>query len=99
MTNATTNIKEFILSGEKLPKPTNDLDLIAKTSDELYNKNREFIKEKIEDNWFVIVEPVSGSLIASPNQLELFKYGKKRFPDRLFHSIGLLKDNFLYYDR
>jgi len=88
-------IQEIILSGEKLPQTTNDLDLIAKASEELYKKNRDFIKEKVKDNWFIVIEPVSGTLIASSNQLKLFQYAQEKFPDKLFHSIGLLKDNFL----
>lgn len=101
----TTEIEEnrntitFVLSGEKLPQETNNLDLISKVGSELYKKNREYIKEKVKDNWFVVIEPVSGTLIASPDQLELYQHANKTFPDRLFFSVGLIKDNLLYYAR
>lgn len=87
----------FILSGEKLPKETNNLELVSKVASELYRKNREYIREKIKDNWFIVIEPVSGTLFASPNQLELYQYAKEKLPDRLFFSVGLAKDNFAYY--
>jgi hypothetical protein len=93
------SIISFILSGEKLPQETNNLDLISKVGSELYQKNREYIKEKVKDNWFVVIEPVSGTLIASPDQLELYQYAKTIFPERLFFSVGLVRDNLLYYAR
>ncbi|MEK7542780.1 MAG: hypothetical protein AAB503_00540 [Patescibacteria group bacterium] len=87
------NLVEIQLSGEKITSNTNDLDLIAKVGDKLYKDNREFIKEKIRDNWFVIIEPVSGILFASPDQVKLFEYVKEKYPERLFYSVGLLKEN------
>lgn len=92
-------IIEFILSGEKLDKNTNDLNLIGRVGAELYKKNRDFIKEKIKDNWFIIIEPVSGTIIASADQLKLYQYAESKFPDRLFYSVGLLKNNLSYYAR
>lgn len=93
------NIITLVLPGEKLPKETNDLDLLSKFGSELYKNNRNFIREKIKDNWFVIIEPVSGTLMASPNQLELYEHARKEFSERLFFSIGLQKDNLLQYVR
>jgi len=98
-TQANFNIITFTLSGEKLSKETNNLDLVSKFGNELYQKNKDFIKEKIKDNWFVVIEPVSGTLMASPNQLELYEYAKKEFPESLFFSVGLLRNNLLSYVR
>jgi hypothetical protein len=89
-------IIEFPLPGNKLQSGSNGLELVAKYGDELYKNNRDFIKERVSDNWFVIIEPSSGTLIASPDQYKLYEYGKGKFPDRLFYSVGLLKENFLY---
>jgi len=98
----TTNgeVIEFILSGEKLlSENANNLDLVAKAGDNLYRKNRDFIREKVKDNWFVIIEPISGTFLACSSQLKLFEYAQEKFPERLFHSIGLLKNNSLQYAR
>ena len=98
-TQTNPNITTITLSGEKLPKETNNLDLVSKIGSELYQKNKDFIKEKVKDNWFVVIEPVSGTLMASSNQLEVYEYAKNEFPDRLFFSVGLLKNNLLQYAR
>ena len=90
-------VKEILLSGEKLDHMTNDLDLVARFGVDLYMKNKDFIREKIRDNWFVIIEPMSGTLLASSDQLELFNNAKQKFPDRLFYSVGLLKENLMVY--
>ena len=98
--NSTTKNKDiisFILSGDKLSKSTNDLEQIARVGGQLYEKNKVFIKEKVKDNWFLIIEPLSGTLIASDDQLKLYNHARKKFPDTLFFSVGLLKENILYY--
>lgn len=86
-------IVEIPLSGEKLDQETNNLDLVAKVGEKLYRANRDFIKEEVKDNWFVVIEPMSGILFASPEQVQVFEYAKKKFPSRLFYSVGLLKEN------
>jgi len=86
------NIITITLPGNKLNEP-NNLELVSKFGNSLYQSNREFIKEKIKDNWFALIEPVSGTLMAYSNQLELYEYARKMFPDRLVFSVGLLKDN------
>ncbi len=98
MPEETQEIQEIVLPGEKLPEEKkNNLDLISQFGSGLYKNNKDFIKEKIKDNWFVIIEPISGTLMAYPEQLKLYEYASKKFPDKLFFSIGLLKDNFLQY--
>ena len=89
-------IQEILLPGEKLSEEKkNNLDLISRVGSELYQKNKDFIKEKIKDNWFVLIEPISGTLMAYSDQLKLYEYASKKFPDKVFFSLGLLKDNFL----
>jgi len=90
-------IQEIVLSGEKLSANTNNLEIIASIGSKLYEENKDFIKEKVKDNWFVVIEPISGLLMAFSDQVKLFEYAKNKFPDRLFYSVGLLKDNLFYY--
>jgi hypothetical protein len=91
------NIKEIVLPGKKLPTETNDLDLLGSYGSKLYSTNRDFIREHVQDNWFIAIEPVSGTLVASSDELKLFEYAKKKFPNRIFFSVGLLKNNLLQY--
>lgn len=92
-----STIIEIQLSGERLEAPTNNFEALVKSGSELYRKNKDFIKEKIPDNWFVSIEPVSGKLFAWNDELELYQHIKSQFPDRLFYSVGLLKDNRMNY--
>ncbi len=85
-------IVEISLSGTKL-YPTKDLHLISMVGFDLFSKNKDFIKDKIKDNWFVIIDPVAGTLLASPNQLKLFECGQERFPDHIFYFVGLLRES------
>jgi len=95
--NQQKEVTEIILSGDKLMRVTNDLDLVARFGNELYKKNRNFIKGKVKDNWFIIIEPMSGILFASTDQLDLYNYAQRKYPDRLFYSVGLLKENLMSY--
>lgn len=88
-------IAEIPLSGEKLPRETSNLDAIAETGSALYKSNRDFIRERIPDNWFVVIEPLSGNLFAWRDQLELYSHVQENLPGRLFYSVGLLKENLM----
>ncbi len=91
-------IIEIQLSGEKLVTPTNNLEQINKIGSNLYEQNRQFIKEKVPDNWFAAIEPVSGKLFAWSDELELYLYLQKLYPDsRLFYSVGLIKERMASY--
>ena len=105
MSNSTqflveTDIIEIPLAGEKLPQDSTSLDVINRYGNSLFNSNRDFIKEKVSDTWFIAIEPQSGTLIASPNNLRLYEYASKKFPGKLMYVIGLLKNNpinFIYH--
>mgnify|MGYP001584468375 CR=1 FL=1 len=92
------SIMEILLSGTKLEKETNRLDVVNKIGTDLYINNKNFIKEHIPENWYAVIEPCSGKLIASSNQLELYNYTSEKYPNKIFYVIGLLKINFLQYD-
>lgn len=91
------DIVEIPLPGKKLQAETNDLDLLSSFGARLYSANRDFIKENVKDNWFVAIEPVSGFLIASSDEVKLFEYSKNKYPNRILYSVGLLKNNYLQY--
>lgn len=93
MDSSSENIKEIVLSGDKLPKETVDLTEINEYGQNLYKKNRDFIREKIPDTWYAIIEPLSGTLIASADAQTLYNYSSERFPGKLFYFVGLLKEN------
>lgn len=91
---ASTPIVEFVLPGEKLTSETTDLNTINKVGQELYTSNKQFLHEKVKDNWYGIIEPISGTFVASEDINKLYEYTTNKFPNRLFYVIGLLK-NFL----
>ncbi len=86
-------IKEIQLIGEVLEKDTSNLDVVNKVGSKLYKDNRDFIKEYIPENWYAVIEPLSGKLIASNNQIDLYNYTSLTYPNRIFYIIGLLKVN------
>ena len=90
-------IKEIQLSGEKLEKDTSNLDIVNKIGADLYKNNKDFIKEYIPENWYAVIEPFSGKLIAGDNQLKLYDYTSKTYPNKIFYVIGLLKVNSLQH--
>ncbi len=95
--NVADDIKEIQLTGEKLEKETSKLDLVNKIGYEFYINNRDFIKEHIPENWYAVIEPISGKLIASDDQMKLYKYTSKTYPNKIFYFIGLLKINIIQY--
>lgn len=89
-------IREIQLIGEKLEKDTSNLDVVEKVCSELYKNNLDLIKEYIPENWYAVIEPLSGKLIASNNQIDMSKYISSTYPSRIFYVIGLLKVDFDY---
>lgn len=90
-------IKEIQLTGEKLQRETSSLDVVNKVGLDLYQRNRDFIKEYIPENWYAVIEPLSGKLIASNNQIDLYNYTSEKYPNKIFYIVGLLKINFVHY--
>ncbi len=88
-------IKVIQLTGEKLEKDTSNLDVVNKVGSKLYKENRDFIKEYIPENWYAVIEPLSGKLIASNNQVDLYNYTSSTYPNKIFYFVGLLKVNFV----
>jgi len=98
----TPGVIEIPLSGQKLSKETTNLDIINKIGTDLYRDNKDFIREKVNDNWYAVIEPISGDLIASENPLKLYERTQQKYPNRLFYVVGILKNstiNYLYADR
>lgn len=87
------DIIEIALSGEKLPQTTTSLDVINRYGNNLFKGNKDFIREKVPDTWFIAIEPQSATLIASPNNIKLYEYTSKKFSGKLMYIIGLLKNN------
>ena len=91
---STDNIKEIALESKKLSIDTHDMNFIGGIVQKLYKKNEKIIKEKIEPNWFAVIEPSSGTLIASLNQNYLYKYTQENYLGKLLYSVGLIKNTF-----
>ena len=87
-------IKEIQLTGQKLEKDTSSLDIVNKIGYKLYQDNKDFIREYVPENWYAVIEPVSGKLIAGANQLDLYNFTSEKYPNKIFYVIGLLKINF-----
>lgn len=85
-------IIEVPLSGPKVSPGIVNLTEINRLGMETFEKNRALIKEKVPQNWFAVIEPQSGLLIASPSQLDLYKYTSQKYPNKLFFVIGLLQN-------
>ena len=90
----TQNIVEYDLPGEKLPQETNDISQINKYGFDLYSKNRDFIREKVKDNWYAVIDPTTGKFVASLDPLNLYEYTKENYPNKLFYYIGIIKNYF-----
>jgi hypothetical protein len=90
-------IKEIQLTGEKLEKETSSLDVVNKIGYNLYKDNKDFVREYVPENWYAVIEPLSGRLIAGANQLDLYNYTSEQFPNKIFYIIGLLKINLNKY--
>ena len=86
-------IKEIQLTWEKLEKDTSNLDVVNKVGSKLYQDNRDFVKEYVPENWYAVIEPLSGKLIASNNQIDLYNYTSVTYPNKIFYVVGLLKVN------
>ncbi|GEM_PF-5123844 len=82
---------EIQLSGKKLDKETTDLETINKIGRSLLDGNKDFIRQKVKDNWYGVIEPISGVFIASENTNNLYNYTTKKYPNRLLYVIGLLR--------
>lgn len=88
--NKPATIKELLLSGQTLPSDTKNLDDLQRVGLKLFKDNEEHIKREIPDNYFVIIEPVSGWLLADVDPAELYEYAKAKFQNRLFFVVGIL---------
>lgn len=91
------SIKEIVLSGDCLPSETKNLDIINKFGQELFIKNKEFIKSQVPDNWYIVIEPTSCRLIASLHPNELYNYTINKFPNKLFFIVGFNRNYFSHY--
>lgn len=87
-------VREVVLSGELLSENISNLEVINKIGVDLFTKNREYISKEIPDNWFIVIEPTSGKLLASISQIALYKYTQEKYPNKLFFIVGL-KRSFL----
>lgn len=90
-------IKEIPLTGEKLERDTSNLDVVNKIGSQLYQDNKDFIREYIPENWYAVIEPSSGKLIAGSSQVDLYTYTSATYPNKIFFVIGLLKVNSQQY--
>lgn len=97
MGDDNTKIIEFPLPGRKLDKDTNDLNLINQIGQDLYTNNKSFIKGRVKENWYGVIEPISGLFMASEDPVDLYKYTEEKHKNKLFYVIGLLKNNFVCY--
>lgn len=95
--DVSARIKEIQLTGAKLEKDTSNLDVVNKIGSDLYKNNKDFIREYVPENWYAVIEPSSGKLIAGDNQLALYNYTSEKFPNKIFYVIGLLKVNLNQY--
>ncbi|MEK7552950.1 MAG: hypothetical protein AAB505_02475 [Patescibacteria group bacterium] len=86
-------IIEIPLSGEKLSQSTTNLDTINRYGAQLYKANKDFIKEKVADTWFAVIEPTNGKFVASDHPIKLYNYTSEKYPGKLVYVIGLLRDN------
>lgn len=93
LVEGTEDILEIPLSGEKLPQTTTSLDVINRYGSNLFKSNTDFIREKVPDTWFVVIEPHSATLIASSSALKAYQHSSQKFPGQLMYVIGLLKNN------
>lgn len=95
-----SRVIEYDLPGEKLPQETHDINQINIYGGKLYTKNRDFIREKVRDNWYAVIDPTTGKFVAALDPLELYKYTHEKYPNKLFYFIGILKNyfSFLYHD-
>lgn len=90
------NVVEIQLEGNKLPEITNDLEAINSYGNELYQKNLEKIKQQVKENWYSVIEPVSGTLIAASDPNQVYKITSEKYPNRLFFVIGTAKSYVSY---
>ena len=87
------DIKEIQLEGETLPANTNDLEKINQVGLQLYKNNRPRIEAEIPENWFAVIDPTSGKMIASLNPISLYHYTRENHSDRIFFMVGLLRNH------
>ncbi len=87
-------IQEIQLAGKKLDSNTQDISIIEEYGKNLFLENEKFIKEKVPDNWFAIIDPFNALLIASPDTVTLYQYSQKRTSNMLFYFVGLIKNSF-----
>lgn len=98
--NQTQSVVEINLAGKKMDQPTSDLNLINQYGKTLYEQNKDYIKEKVRDNWFAVIDPTSGTFIASLDPVALYTYTREKYPNKLFYYVGLIKNyfNFIQYE-
>lgn len=92
-------IIEIPLSGAKLPQETKNLEVINNYGSQLYEHNKGFIREKVPDNWFAVIEPTTGKLIASDSPVKLYQYTTQNYSGKLMFVIGLLREQAVSYVR
>ena len=88
--NKPATLRELLLSGEILQSDTKNLEVFQRISLKLFKDNENHIRQEIPDNYFVIIEPVSGWLLADIDPSNLYEYAKAKFPNRLFFVVGIL---------
>ncbi len=88
------DIIEYDLPGEKLPADTHDINQINHFGYSLYTKNKDFIREKVKDNWYAVIDPTTGKFVASLDPINLYEYTKEKYPNKLFYFVGILKNYF-----
>ena len=94
-----TTVIEFVLSGQKLTEDPNNVDKVNAVGSQLYEKNKDFIKDKVKDNWYGIIDPTTGVFISSSDPMQLYEYSQKNHPNKLFYFVGLLRNYYIsYYD-
>ena len=93
------DIKELQLEGETLPANTNDLEQINQVGLQLYKNNRQRIEAEIPDNWFAVIDPTAGKIIASLNPILLYHYTRENYSDRIFFMVGLLRNHLSQHTR
>lgn len=81
-------MREIQLEGERLPVSTPNLELINQVGLRLYQQNQALIMREIPADWFTVIEPVSGKLIAAPSVADLYHYTSEQYPNKLLFILG-----------
>ncbi len=89
------DIREVGLEGETLPSNIVDMGVISHYGNRLYQDNAPLIRKEIPGDWFAVIEPVSGTLIASLSLDDLCHYTIKKYKGRLFYVLGLMRKKYI----